>query len=384
MRGMGFFDRGAFSFLREEHLEGSPLFVHSKARKKMVGLAAAYRRQLQYEEQQLKTHLTKMNEIEFSKKYTVDGVEFFHSKAEMDKFYHAIELEKLEKERRSSVIGVKSKFMKAKAGFNFFAMAKAEPPARKHNEVVEELITNATNYNKKDEWELPTRPHIAKGHMKSEYAVEKKAEDAYLNQLKVNMWEGDLLERFAAADAFHSGHVAESDLRRIILRELEGERVHDPEKKLEMILHKGELEDDACHLDHEVLIKESIKVSPGAPPVTTCTRGSSSIPLCLTLRVSDSLPCRLCSKRSTTTSAGSSFGARRSGSRRRPRRARSSTTGSLTRRRRRRSDGKSCAGTRPSTAPASRRKPSTADGACCANTIGTCTRLCTPRPTTRR
>ena len=66
--------------MKEEHIIGYPLFVHSKARKRIVGLAAAYRRQLQYEEQQLKTHLTKMNEISFSKKYTVDGKEFFHSK----------------------------------------------------------------------------------------------------------------------------------------------------------------------------------------------------------------------------------------------------------------------------------------------------------------
>ena len=70
-------------FRSSQHLIAYPLFVHSKARKKMVGLAAAYRRQLQYEEQQLKTHLTKMNEISFSKKYTTDGKEFFHSRAEV-------------------------------------------------------------------------------------------------------------------------------------------------------------------------------------------------------------------------------------------------------------------------------------------------------------
>lgn len=102
LKEIGFGDRGAFSFLREEHLIGYPLFVHSKAKRKIIGLASAYRRQLQYEEQQQKTHLTKMNEVSFSKKYTVDGKEFFHSKAEMDAFYESVESEKREKERRAS------------------------------------------------------------------------------------------------------------------------------------------------------------------------------------------------------------------------------------------------------------------------------------------
>ena len=68
LKSIGFFDRGAFSCLQDEHLVGHPLFVHGKARKKMVGLAAAYRSQLQYEEQQLKTHLNKLNELSFAKK----------------------------------------------------------------------------------------------------------------------------------------------------------------------------------------------------------------------------------------------------------------------------------------------------------------------------
>ena len=90
--------------------------MHSKARKKMVGLAAAYRRQLQYEEQQLKSHLTKMNEISFSKKYTTDGKEFFHSKAEMDAFYKQIEDEKKKEETGNSKQDIKDKFMKVRRG----------------------------------------------------------------------------------------------------------------------------------------------------------------------------------------------------------------------------------------------------------------------------
>lgn len=53
LKKIGFGERGAFSFLREEHITGNPLFVHGKAKRKIVGLASAYRRQLQYEEQQV-------------------------------------------------------------------------------------------------------------------------------------------------------------------------------------------------------------------------------------------------------------------------------------------------------------------------------------------
>jgi hypothetical protein len=257
---MGFMDRGAFSFLREEHLIGAPLYVHSKARKKLVGLSAAYRRQLQYEEQQMKTQLTKMNEISYAKQYTVDGVEYFSNKAEMDKFYESVTREKEKVAKNADTAHIRNRFKKVKGGFNFFNITKNEPPSKPHNEIVEELIAHATFENATDDWGLPTKPHYNKKYIDEKYLHEKESEDNYLNQLKVNTWTGDLYEKFNAADAFHSGHVAIHDLRRIILHELEMERVHEPEKKTELILVKGDRGTDGVHHDYDVLVNESVNV----------------------------------------------------------------------------------------------------------------------------
>ncbi|GMI20628.1 hypothetical protein TeGR_g925 [Tetraparma gracilis] len=194
----------------------------------------------------------------FAKKYTVDGKEYFSNKAEMEAFYAAIEREKQEKDRRASTAGIKNKFMKVKAGFNFFNLAAKEPPAKPHNAIVEELITTATKYNARDDWDLPTRPNIFKGFMEEKFIHEKHQEDEYLNQMKMNMWMGDLHEKFAAADAFHTGHVAIHDLRRIVKKELEMEHVHEVDKTVDMIIHKSETGD--CHYDHDIIVKESIKV----------------------------------------------------------------------------------------------------------------------------
>ena len=108
-------------------------------------------------------------------------MEFFHSKAEMDKFYHDIENESAMKLKNTKLHSIQSKL---------------EIPAKPHNAVVEDLIHTATVYNAKDEWGLPSRPSVvAAGFMDRTYANEKIIEDKSLNQLKMNMWTGDLHEK---------------------------------------------------------------------------------------------------------------------------------------------------------------------------------------------
>jgi len=260
LKQIGFGERGAFSFLKDEHLIGYPLFVHNKARKKMVGLAAAYRRQLQYEEQQLKTHLTKMNEISFSKKYTTDGKEFFHSKAEMDAFYKQIEDEKREEKRRNSKQDIRNKFMKVRRGFNFMSLAQNEPKAREHSEIVEEKIDRITKYNARDEWDLPSRASIHKGYMEQKYINQKQHEDETLNKEKAAQWAGEIQERLIAADAFENGHVAIHDLRRILTQILTREHVHNPEEKTEEILRRADIDGSHIHHDHKIIVEFAVDI----------------------------------------------------------------------------------------------------------------------------
>jgi len=225
-----------------------------------VGLAAAYRRQLQYEEQQLKTHLTKMNEISFSKKYTVDGKEFFHSKAEMDNFYKAIEDEKKEESRRSSHANIRNKFLKVRQGMNFLSLTQHEPPPREHSDIMEEKIDKITKHNAKDEWGLPSRPSIYKGYMEEKYMREKAHEDEALNKTKVAQWRGNIHDRLVAADAFGNGHVAIHDLRRILMSILTKEHVHNPEGRTEEILRKSDEDGGGIHHDHDILIGTTVEV----------------------------------------------------------------------------------------------------------------------------
>ena len=84
--------------------------------------------------------------MQYAKEYTVDGKQYFSSKAEMDRFYKEIEEEESGKYKSMEHKEVASKFLKIKTGMKFMNLAAHERPAKAHNEVVEEKIDKITKY----------------------------------------------------------------------------------------------------------------------------------------------------------------------------------------------------------------------------------------------
>ena len=195
LKALGFGERGSFSCVTDDHLKGHPLFIHSKSRRKIIGLANAYKRQLQYEEQQLKSAVSVLNDVQYAKQYTVDGKEFFHSKAEMDKYYADINEKAGLEEKNVEHEAVKSKFLKVKAGLQFMTLALEEPKAKPHNEVVEEKISRITKYNLRDrEYELPARPNFKSVDISDNYKVERDHEYTRQLALKQSSWTSNLYD----------------------------------------------------------------------------------------------------------------------------------------------------------------------------------------------
>ena len=198
-----------------------------------------------------------MNEVSYSKKYTVDGKEFFHSKAEMDAFYSNIEAEKKEASRSQSQAHIRNKFMKVRKGFGFLAMAQHEPKAKEHNEIVEEKIERISVYNGRDEWGLLSRPAMYTGYMNEKYRHTKEQETKILLRTKQTQWGGDIRERMRKADAFNCGHVPVSDIRRILQRVFEKGHVHNPEERVEFVLSKS---GDGIHHDEDLIVEHSLAI----------------------------------------------------------------------------------------------------------------------------
>ena len=124
-----------FSKIQSAPLSRIPFPLHT-----ISGLAAAYRRQFQYEDQQQKSHLQKVNEVFHSKAYTSDGIEFFSNKEEMNKFYKGVVKEQDKLKEGSRALVVKNRFKKATGGMMLFKSTISEKPAKPHSDVMEEKV----------------------------------------------------------------------------------------------------------------------------------------------------------------------------------------------------------------------------------------------------
>jgi len=260
LRSLGFGERGSFSCVRDEHLSGYPLFIHAKSRKKIIGLANAYKRQLQYEMQQVKSAIGVLNDVAYAKQYTANGKEYFHSKAEMDRYYQDIEENEKNEVMNADKQKVKSKFLKIKAGMQFMNLAKEERPAKPHNEVVEEKITRLTAYNARDhEYNLPTRPSLTSVEINDNYKAERKNAHDRQIKLKEGSWTSTLYDQLQLVDAFGTGIIPRHDLRATLKNMMHGENVHGVDAKVEDILKRSDRVGDGIYHDHKKLVHYTVE-----------------------------------------------------------------------------------------------------------------------------
>jgi hypothetical protein len=272
-RGFGF--RGAFAHISERELAGKGLWIHAKARQRILACASKQQLQLQFEEGNNRT-LVEMADTKFTKLHiTYDGIHFFKSPAEMSDSWDALEddqrnaITKMSQEtliKEGSCVATtvatiheERRLAKASAEATELISSPARIRREQRRPELKQLHQKVHTDNVKDDWGIRT---ISKA-LKETWCCDKHEYTAlHQHDVRFRGWLSEEFTRLhtdlARADPANSGAFECDQLRDIITASFERNEIQLTEERREEIISAADTSDSGIFFDSNVVIDMTV------------------------------------------------------------------------------------------------------------------------------